>query len=213
MLLRFYDEGYKLTENPISIRLATAADVDAVVKIHLASFQGFFLTFLGTSFLREFYAGVCEDQSGIAIVYVDDSISGFVVGTVQPSGFYRRLIQKRWWKFGIASLLPVIRKPSIVSRLLRAFTLPTEMSATQINTGTLMSLAVMRNCQGQGIGKQLVSAFLEGSRKRQIEVVNLTTDAIDNEATNEFYSKIGFTCARTFATPEGRLMNEYTIVL
>lgn len=196
-----------------NIRRMQSPDLDAVIHVHMDAFQGFFLTFLGTSFLREFYTGVCEDQSGIAIVYEHESVSGFVVGTVQPSGFYRRLIQKRWWKFGIASLLPVMRKPSIIPRLLRAFTLPADMSATQINTGTLMSLAVKRNCQGRGIGKQLVSAFLEDSRKRQIEVVNLTTDAIDNEATNEFYSKIGFTCARTFATPEGRLMNEYAIKL
>jgi ribosomal protein S18 acetylase RimI-like enzyme len=77
--------------------------------------------------------------------------------------------------------------------------------------GTLMSLAVMRDSQGRGIGRQLVSAFLEISRKRQVDTVNLTTDVVDNDCANEFYRKMGFTCARAFATPEGRLMNEYIV--
>lgn len=194
-----------------NIRPMRSHDVESVLQVHMDAFQGFFLTFLGPSFLREFYLGVCKDPSGIALVHGDDPVSGFVVGTVEPSGFYRRLIQKRWWKFGYASIKPMIQKPSIIPRLLRAFTLPADVSNSQPGAGTLMSLAVRSTCQGQGIGKQLVSAFLENSRKRQIEVVHLTTDAIDNEATNEFYLKMGFACAKTFATPEGRLMNEYVI--
>jgi ribosomal protein S18 acetylase RimI-like enzyme len=186
-------------------------DVESIVRVHLDAFQGFFLTFLGSSFLKEFYNGVCEDPSGIALVYDDQGVAGFVAGTVQPSGFYKRLIQKRWWKFGLASLRPLIRKPSIVPRLLRALTLPADVSNLQSKTGTLMSLAVISGCQGRGIGKQLVSSFLEDSRKGGVGIVNLTTDAVDNDITNEFYLRMGFTCARTFATPEGRPMNEYVI--
>ncbi len=76
-----------------------------------------------------------------------------------------------------------------------------------------MSLAVMRNSNGKGVGKHLVAAFLEMSQKRQVEIVNLTTDAVGNDATNEFYQKMGFTLLKVFTTPEGRLMNEYVICL
>jgi GNAT superfamily N-acetyltransferase len=190
-----------------------SADVDDVIRVHKDGFQGFFLTFLGPAFLREFYAGVCEDPSGIAIVYDDDSVSGFVVGTVEPSGFYKRLIQKRWWKFGLASLKPVLIRPSIVPRLLRALTLPGKTANTQLRMGTLMSLAVMQGSNGKGIGKQLVTSFLENCQERQVEIVNLTTDALGNDSTNEFYRKMGFTISKVFVTPEGRLMNEYVIRL
>ena len=194
-----------------NIRPMCSEDIESVVRVHMDAFQGFFLTFLGPTFLTEFYEGVCEDHSGIALIYEDHFVLGFVVGTVQPSGFYKRLIQERWWKFGLSSLWPLIRKPSIIPRLLRALNLPDHVSKMQPRTGTLMSLAVMNGCQGRGIGKQLVSSFLEHSRKKGVELVNLTTDAADNEPTNEFYRKMGFTCAKTFATPEGRLMNEYFI--
>jgi GNAT superfamily N-acetyltransferase len=128
---------------------------------------------------------------------------------VEPSGFYKRLIQKRWWRFGLASLRPVISRPSIIPRLLRALTLPGKTANTQLRTGTLMSLAVMQKYHGNGVGSQLVSSFLENSRKRQVEIVNLTTDAVGNESTNEFYLRMGFTYVKSFVTPEGRLMNEY----
>jgi ribosomal protein S18 acetylase RimI-like enzyme len=156
---------------------------------------------------------VCEDPSGIAIVYDDQYISGFVVGTIQPVGFYRRLIQKRWWKFGLASVRPLMSDPRILLRLLRALTLPGQTSGAETRTGLLMSLAVMHCCQRQGIGKQLVFAFLETSRRRQVEIVSLTTDALDNQSTNEFYLQMGFKRARAFSTPEGRLMNEYVVRL
>ncbi|HLO17036.1 MAG TPA: GNAT family N-acetyltransferase [Anaerolineales bacterium] len=195
------------------IRLMQSSDVESVIRVHMDGFQGFFLTSLGPAFLQEFYIGVCEDPSGIAIVYDDSYVSGFVVGTIEPCGFYKRLIQKRWWKFGLASLRPAIHRPRIIPRLLRAFTLPGKTANPQLKTGTLMSLAVMQNCHGNGIGKQLVSAFLENSRQQQVEIVNLTTDAVGNDATNKFYLDMGFTLARVFATPEVRLMNEYVIRL
>jgi ribosomal protein S18 acetylase RimI-like enzyme len=195
------------------IRPMRSDDVNSVIRVHMDGFPGFFLTFLGPAFLREFYSGVCADPSGIAIVYDDDPILGFVVGTVEPSGFYKRLIQKRWWKFAFASLKPAIQRPHIVPRLLRALTLPEKTASYGPKTGMLLSLAVMQDCHGNGVGKKLVSSFLENSRKRDVEVVNLTTDAVGNDSINEFYRKLGFSLVGVFTTPEGRLMNEYEIHL
>ncbi len=200
------------TEN--RIRFMQPGDVESVVPVHMDGFPGFFLTFLGPAFLREFYTGVCEDPSGIAFVYEDDgSILGLVVGTVEPSGFYKRLIQKRWWRFGLASLKPALSKPRIIPRLLRALTLPAKTAHPGLKTGTLMSLAVLQNRKGNGVGKHLVLSFIEKSREREVEIVNLTTDAVGNDATNEFYRRMGFTLDKVFTTPEGRLMNEYMIRL
>jgi len=43
-------------------------DIDSVVKIHLSSFEGFFLSFLGEAFLKELYAGILAEPSGICFV-------------------------------------------------------------------------------------------------------------------------------------------------
>ncbi len=180
-----------------------------LVKIHLKSFPGFFLTFLGERFLFELYDAILLDSSGIEFIYQSEGeIYGFVAGTDQPSGFYKRLLVQRWWRFALAAIPATIRKPSILPRLLRAFSMPAQPLPAP-NCGTLMSIAVAPSAQGKGVGKILVRAFLLEASKRGLEYVNLTTDADNNDTVNVFYVSQGFRLHRTFTTPEGRRMNEY----
>lgn len=97
-------------------------------------------------------------------------------------------------------------------RLLRAIKKP-KLERAAGNEGTLMSIAVLPEKQGQGIGQALVQAFLAEAIRRDLSKVNLTTDKVDNDAVNLFYQRLGFVCARHFTTPEGRPMNEYEIAL
>lgn len=195
------------------IRTMEARDLFFVVRVHLASFQGFFLTFLGPAFLLELYSGILADPAGIAFVAEDDGqIVGFVAGASESAGLYARLLRRRWWRFALASFLPVLRNPRIVPRLLRAFTMPKQARAAG-SEGTLMSIAVLPERQGQGIGQALVQAFLAEAARRGLRRVNLTTDKVDNDAANLFYRRLGFVCVRHFTTPEGRQMNEYEIAL
>jgi ribosomal protein S18 acetylase RimI-like enzyme len=195
----------------MTVRLMLMADVPEVVNTHLQSFAGFFLSFLGYQFLRELYVGILKDPAGIAYVYEDQGhLLGFVAGTSQPAGFYSRLLQRRWWRFGMASLVPILKNPLIIPRLLRAFRKPQDAS-DRPDIGTLMSIAVSPDSQGRGLGQSLVKAFLEEAAQRGLKYVDLTTDKNNNDAVNQFYQRLGFRCSRTFVTSEGRDMNEYLI--
>lgn len=190
-----------------------SGDLAKVVKIHLAGFSGFFLTFLGPAFLREFYEGTLADPACICFVAeYQGNLTGFVVGTDQPSDFYRRLILKHWWHFALASLAPFFKRPSIAPRLLRAFAKPAEVTHTP-GRGSLMSIAVLPEMKGKGIGKLLVQAFLKEAISRGVKQVDLTTDSENNHLVNNFYCRLGFVCERTFITPEGRKMIEYVMDL
>jgi len=79
--------------------------------------------------------------------------------------------------------------------------------------GSLLSIAVIPEAQGIGVGKALVVAFLNRAAALGLRAVDLTTDAIDNESANRFYLRMGFVQTRVFSTPEGRRMNEYEIEL
>jgi GNAT superfamily N-acetyltransferase len=189
------------------------ADIHEVVCIHLASFQGFFLSFLGTRFLRELYAGILDDPTGIAYVFESQvHLMGFVAGTSEPEGFYRRLLSQRWWRFAVASMGPALKNPLIITRLLRALRKPQE-AANQPDTGTLMSMAVLPQEQGAGIGQVLVMAFLQEAARRGLRHVDLTTDRFNNDSVNSFYQKRGFRFSQSYVTPEGREMNTYVIDL
>ena len=194
-----------------NIRKMDLEDLSFVVDIHLAAFMGFFLSSMGKQFLREFYNSVLLDETHIAFVCQNKvNILGFVAGTTQPFGFYKHAVKRRWWRFAFSALMPALKNPLIVPRLLRAIRKPKDVLC-QPNRGTLMSIAVVPEAQGQGIGQVLVETFLEEAAKRGLKQIDLTTDKNNNDRVNQFYRSIGFRCLRTFSTPEGREMNEYII--
>ena len=189
----------------------TPPDLKEVVAVHLRSFPGFFLSQMGPRFLLCLYQELLGDPSGIALVCRQvHGIQGFVAGTAEPHGFYKRLLVGRWHRFALASVVPALRNPTIVPRLLNAFRKTTEEPDDK-GCGLLMSIAVGPDAQTGGMGTKLVQEFLTECQKRGLSSVHLTTDHYENDRTNRFYSKLGFTITRVFTTPQGRVMNDYRI--
>jgi GNAT superfamily N-acetyltransferase len=196
----------------VHISTMRPADLPGVVTVHLNAFPGFFLSGLGRRFLSLFYSSVLEDASGMAFVARGaDGIQGFVAGSIQPSGFYRRILSRRGYRFALAAIGPVMRNPGIIPRLLRSFLRTSEYRIP--GAALLMSIAVSLAVQGKAIGHALFRAFLDECQRRQATCIYLTTDHLNNDRTNSFYLKMGFALSRTYATPEGRLMNEYRLEL
>lgn len=192
----------------------TKQHVRQVVTVHVASFPGFFLSFLGPQFLSIFYSAVRSAPEGIAFVYLNDAgiPSGFVAGTSNPRGFYTRLLKRHWFRFALAAIPSVLRKPSIVSRVARAVSHPSDNPVGDDVAG-LFSVGVLPELQGTGAGKKLMQAFLEEAKLRGCKRVVLTTDQENNDAVNAFYIRHGFSVERRYVTPEGRKMNEYWLTL
>ncbi len=195
------------------LRPMVDADVCQVSAIHLEAFTGFFLTYLGYRFLCELYQGILQDKSGIALVYVtNDRVMGAIAGTTDPEGFYRRLLINRWWRFAWAALMPSLRQPGRIPRLLRAFSRGAEKDV-HAGCATLLSIAVHPQAQGKGIGKKLVKAFLHKVAASNVRRVNLTTDRDGNDTINQFYLELGFSLVQHYTILGGREMNEYMIDL
>lgn len=196
----------------LTFRPMTVADVPDVVRIHGAGFKGFFLTFLGPGFLRQLYLGVVKDPSGIAVVAESNGAPiGFVVGTSEPAGLYKRLLRLRLVPFAFYAALAVLRKPSAAPRLLRALTRSKHAPDPSTRCGEMMSLAVLPSAQVKGVGTHLVEEFIAELRRRNALGIVMTTDALNNDKVNRLYIHLGFNRSRTFTTPEGRQMNEYRI--
>ena len=57
----------EILENPVLSKM----ELDDVVKIHMETFAGFFLTFLGKGFLRQMYKGfIAHENSGLIVAKV-----------------------------------------------------------------------------------------------------------------------------------------------
>lgn len=187
--------------------------IDEIVETHMRAFPTFFLTFLGRRFLKEFYASFLVDDQGMGFVAEaepDGKVLGAVVGPLVPDGYFKRLLKRRWWAFCLASFTAVLKKPSTIKRLMRAVFYRGEAPKGP-KRSLLSSICVGPECQGHGVGKALVEAWVAEAKRRGSGGCYLTTDAVDNEAVNRFYQKCGWRIETTFATPEGREMNRYVL--
>lgn len=198
---------------PLAVIPMDSAHVAHVVAVHLKAFPGFFLSALGARFLTVLYEEILADPSGIAFVCLDGNcVVGFVAGTGTPSGFYRRLLHRRWWRFGMASVLSIAKRPVLIPRLLNAFRRPNDASGSP-DESELMSIAVDPAARGRRVGADLVAAFVDAAAKRGQKRVLLTTDRTGNDAANRFYEALGFHVARMVTTAQGRTLNQYVLTL
>jgi len=186
--------------------------LNEVVEIHLSAFANYFLSFLGPAFLREFYRSFLSDPWAIALLATDGGPEkrtlGFVVGTLEPAGFFRRLLIRRWWAFGFASIRALCLRPRIAPRLLRALVYRGEVPPG-LSRALLSSIAVTPEAQHDGIGRMLLAAWVDKVKSRGSQGCYLTTDAEDNDAVNRFYQRAGWKVESILITPEGRKLNRY----
>lgn len=193
---------------PAAYRTAEPADVPTIVAIHLATFRGFFLSFLGGRFLNHLYEEMITDAGGVVVVAeADGEVAGFAAGVTDQRLFFRRLLEERKWAFARAALGALLRRPGIAPRLLRALRKDRDVAPSA--AASLMSIGVYPRALGVGMGRGLIRAFDAVMNERGVGRYCLTTDAVENDAVNRFYERCGFERARQFRTREGRLMNEY----
>lgn len=183
--------------------------IDEVVSIHLAAFEGFFLTFMGRGFLRRMYASYCE-HSGSALLgaFSDGNLAGFLAYSENMSGLYRFMLTRKLFPFVWYSLGAFFRRPVVFLRLIRALLKPSEARREEAYV-ELASIGVRPDMRLLGTGSQLVAALKKRIDFTRYAYITLETDAVDNEAANLFYQKNGFVLERTYETREGRKMREY----
>jgi glycosyltransferase involved in cell wall biosynthesis/ribosomal protein S18 acetylase RimI-like enzyme len=192
------------------VRNASAEDLAGIVTIHQKAFRHFFLTRLGTTFLRRYYEQVLRYASGIVLVSECNGVlNGFACGFGDPAEFYRSMWRRRM-AFALPAAAALLRNPFLGGHMLNAVRrIQTSATEGPPSSCELSSIAVTPEASGNGLGKDLLRAFLEQSWVRQAQCVYLTTDAAGNEAANALYREIGFQRSRCFQQQKGRWMNEY----
>lgn len=198
----------------VSIRPARRSDVQDMTVVHLAAFPNFFLTSLGARTLNVFYTHVLQCRDGVAYVAIDRATTacvGLVAGTVDLAEFRNQ--QRRAWliHYAAAAAPALARDPTRVNGLLAA--LRSADPGGNAPPASLMSLAVLPERAGSGIGRQLVQAFSSEMQGLGHDSYALTTDADGNDSVNHFYETVGFRLNNQWARSDGRRMNVYEIDL
>lgn len=192
-----------------NIRKTEKETINNIVSIHLDTFQGFFLTFMGRGFLRLMYQSYVEySNSGVLVAFEDNKALGFLAYSGDLSGLYKYMIKKRLIPFAWYSLGAFFRKPTVFIRLVRAFLKPSETKREERYV-ELASIGVDPKVKSKGVGSQLIEELKAKVDFNEYAYITLETDAINNEGANHFYQKNGFVLEREFETKEGRKMFEY----
>lgn len=198
--------------NSLKIKKVSSTEkgiVNEIVNIHLATFKGFFLTFMGRGFLKQMYMAYTKHkQSNIFVALQEDQVVGFLAYSENMSGLYKHMIKRRLIPFAWYSLGAFFRKPKVFMRLIRAFLKPGE-SKREEKYIELASIGVSPDAKAKGVGSQLINALKNEVDFNEFEYITLETDAINNEIANNFYLKNEFAVEREFETHEGRKMFEY----
>lgn len=183
--------------------------VDSIVAIHLETFKGFFLTFMGRGFLRQMYSAyTTHDKSGLLVAFEEDKPIGFLAYSGNMSGLYKHMIKTRLIPFAWYSIGAFFRKPKVFVRLLRAFLKPAEAKRNE-DYIELSSIGVKPDVKAKGIGTGLINELKKDFDSEKYAYIALETDAVNNDTVNRFYERNGFKLIREYETPEGRKMNEY----
>lgn len=186
--------------------------VDDIVKIHLDTFTGFFLTFMGKGFLNQMYSSYCDHAGSNLLVAEENGLAvGFLAYSSNFSGLYKYMIKKRLIFFAWYSIGAFFRRPSAFMHIIRAFLKPNEAKRTEKYV-ELSSIGVNSEFKSRGIGSRLIDELKRQVDFKQYAYITLETDVVDNDGAIHFYEKNGFVRERIFETEEGRKMYEYRFV-
>lgn len=197
----------------MEFRPVRRGDAASLARLHAAAFPDFFLSTLGEGFLTEFYSGFPDDDTAVTVLaHQGGRVQGCVVGTVEPAGFFKRLLKRRFLGFAVQSAKASLRNPAAIPRLVRGLVYRGD-SPPEAPGALLSSICVSPDARGTGVGKTLTRRWMEQVAQRGVELAYLTTDAEDNEAVNSFYLGLGWVLRQSFTTEHGRRMNLYAVDL
>ena len=192
-----------------SIEKAEKGVIDKIVQLHIASFQGFFLSSLHPGFLRQLYKSfVTHKQSELLVAFDGGETVGFLAYSMDTSGAYKHMLRRYFCPFVWYSFLSFLKKPSIFFKMFSALSMPYS-HRRETSYVKVFSIGTEPEYRHQGVGSMLIRDMKNRVDFDTYEYITLETDAEDNDSANRFYLSNGFRLSSEFITFEGRRMNKY----
>jgi ribosomal protein S18 acetylase RimI-like enzyme len=165
--------------------------IPAVADLHASALAGDFLPTLGERFLQVFYRSVLKNKLGFGFVELLEGVPiGFVLGSIDSSNLFRKVIMHAWVRLGLAALPVVIRKPGLLLKVAETFLYPNR-EAQSPEKAELLVIAVNADQRGRGFGEKLVAALNQEMSVHGIQSYKVTV-LQSNQGANRFYQRLGF---------------------
>ncbi|MCZ4696339.1 GNAT family N-acetyltransferase [Ancylomarina euxinus] len=181
------------------------------IDVHNQAFCGFFLTSLGTKFLKLYYSSVLKSPKGLVLCLQDDigTILGFAAGTTYSKGFLKNILFHNFFSYVWVLFTGCISRPKAIYRLLNNLKKGGDKNVDFGDYAELLSIAVPPQYKGLGYGKLLLQAFEIELLKLETRKSTLTTDYFDNEGVIAFYKNMGYEIFYDFISYPNRRMYKF----
>ena len=191
----------------MNYRKVKLVEYKILASIHKKAFPDFFLTTLGVNFLKDYYKASLTSINSISIGAVDDkrNIVGFAVGSIKSKGYHKNLLFENFFLFTTRAIILILTKPLAIIRLIKNLD-KNHTSEDDGNYSELLSIGILPELKGSGIGKELLFSFEKEVKIRGGNKIALTTDFENNERVIAFYEKCGYQKFYSFTTFPSRKM-------
>jgi len=187
----------------VTIVEADLTHISGMAQCHIKSFPGSFMTEMGHHWLCALYRFFIRHRKGICRVAFDDNnkVIGLAVGgdphirEVFLSSALFRYPHLIFWKFLTKRLVRHVLLQELAKKLRRkntaALSRDTKTPGTGISSGNLLSICVLSDCEGTGVGGKLIESFQLACKAEGYERLNLSALKQNNRAM-AFYKKHGW---------------------
>lgn len=185
-----------------------ASALPALAELHSATMPTL-LADLGQPFVLRYYQLAQADPAAIGFCALDNPISnsqftrpilGYVLGSPDPSGLNARLRQPLTW-FAGQMLRLTFTRPGVLLQLAQSVLTASPANTLRPGQIEVTYLGVAPSARGQGLGRSLLTAFIDAAHAAGYTSVALSVET-DNPTALALYTKLGFQVTQTFT--EGR---------
>lgn len=205
------------------IRAVGADDLDFCAALHAETLPHGFFVGLGQRFLRAYLATFVASPHAVALLLTaHDTPVGMVVGILRPRAHTRWVLRHRGTQLASLGCLALATRPRLalhfartrIARYRRAWGRRSTSPAAEPpeQPAVLSHVAVAPGAQGQGLGAQLVDAFVDAARAAGSPRVVLVTLAGDRGAAG-FYRARGWLESGRSRDFDGEPVIEFTLPL
>jgi len=188
-------------------RIATKEDARQIAKIHRKEIQEGFLSSLPPRFLAVLYEAIIESNTSFCAVVQgeDNQVEGFIAGTTNVKGFYAYFLKHYFVQASIL-LLPRVFRMRTIKRIYENLRYPQRESSLPM--AELLTIAIRKEVQGQGIGGQMLEQFVKEMKKRKVSTFKVIVGE-NLEHAIRFYEKSGFKFLKTIALHDDETSRVY----
>ncbi len=153
----------------VTIKNAQAIDAHAIARLQSENITTAFISKLGQKFMAILYSSLIAFPGGSVIVAVNTpgEIVGFVAGVNDTAAFYKYFLRNNFLKASF-SLLPGVLSLDRIRKVFETLMYGKRTQGISVKA-ELLSIAVAKDYQKQGVGSMLVEGLISGFKAKGID--------------------------------------------